>query len=221
MNIFNVGFLGATAEVSTPLVFESDYTDASDWTQTGSKVTVNSGKSNWCNSADAQTNDSLQQVIQDMNVTLDNTEWYADWTYINATGGTVGGYPMVFQSSTGNYDTASNDAVAFSEDNPNKVKINTKNGGSYIAGSSTIGVTINTTYYIRLERLTAIEFRLNVYTDSDRTTHATGSPVTVTNANIANITGLTHVQSQNQTTGGGGGTNFEETDLSVYNGLVP
>ena len=102
MNIFNVGFLGATAEVSTPLVFESDYTDASDWTQTGSKVTVNSGKSNWCNSADAQTNDSLQQVIQDMNVTLDNTEWYADWTYINATGGTVGGYPMVFQSSTGN-----------------------------------------------------------------------------------------------------------------------
>ena len=206
--------------VSTPLVFESDYTNASDWTQTGTKVTVDSGKNDWCNSANAQTNDSLQQVIQDMNVTLDNTEWYADWTYINATGGTVGGYPMVFQSSTGNYDTASNDAVAFSEDNPNKVKINTKNGGSYVAGSSTIGVTINTTYYIRLERLTAILFRLNVYTDSDRTSHATGSPVTVTNANIANITGLTHVQSQNQTSGGGGGTNFEETDLSVYDGLV-
>ena len=206
--------------VSAPeLVFESDYTDASDWTQTGSKVTVDSGKADWCNSANAQTNDSLQQVIQDMNVTLDDTEFYADWTYINATGGTVGGYPLVFQSSTGNYDTASNDAIAFSESNANKVKLNSKNSGSYVVGTGEIGVTINTTYYMRLERLSATELRLSVFTDSDRTTHATGSPVTATNANVENKTDLTHVQSQNQTSGGGGGTNFEVTDLSVYNGL--
>ena len=104
-----------------------------------------------------------------------------------------------------------------SEDNPNKIKINTKNGGTYVAGSSTIAVSSGTTYYIRIQRTSATDIKLSAFTDSARTTHTSGSPVTASNAGIANITGLTYVQHQNQTTGGGGTSNFEITDLKIYN----
>ena len=196
--------------------FEDDYTSNTGWTQTGSKVTVNSGKSDWVDANAPATNDSLQQVIKSLGITLSDTAWTADFTYIN-NGGTVGGYPFVFQSGTGNYDSASNDAITMSEDNPNKIKINTKNGGTYVAGSSTIAVGSGTTYYIRLQRTSATDIKLSAFTDSARTTHASGSPVTASNAGIANITGLTYVQHQNQTSGGGGTTNFEITDLKIYN----
>ena len=196
--------------------FEDDYTSNSGWVQTGSKVTVDSGKSDWVDANGAATNDSLQQVIKSLGITLNDTAWTADFTYIN-NGGTVGGYPFVFQSGTGNYDSASNDAITMSEDNPNKIKINTKNGGTYVAGSSTIAVGSGTTYYIRLQRTSATDIKLSAFTDPARITHASGSPVTASNAGIANITGLTYVQHQNQTTGGGGTTNFEITDLKIYN----
>ena len=200
----------------TAISFEDDYTSNSGWTQTGSKVTVNSGKSDWVDANAAATNDSLQQVIKSLGITLSDTAWTADFTYIN-NGGTVGGYPFVFQSGTGNYDSASNDAITMSEDNPNKIKINTKNGGTYVAGSSTIAVSSGTTYYIRIQRTSATDIKLSAFTDSARTTHTSGSPVTASNAGIANITGLTYVQHQNQTTGGGGTSNFEITDLKIYN----
>jgi len=201
------------------LSFEDDYTSNTGWTQTGSKVTVDSGKSDWVDANAAATNDSLQQVIKSLGITLSDTAWTADFTYIN-NGGTVGGYPFVFQSGTGNYDSASNDAITMSEDNPNKIKINTKNGGSYVAGSSTIAVSSGTTYYIRIQRTSATDIKLSAFTDSARTTHTSGSPVTASNAGIANITGLTYVQHQNQTTGGGGTSNFEITDLKIYNNLT-
>ena len=200
----------------TAISFEDDYTSNSGWTQTGSKVTVDSGKSDWVDANAAATNDSLQQVIKSLGITLSDTAWTADFTYIN-NGGTVGGYPFVFQSGTGNYDSASNDAITMSEDNPNKIKINTKNGGTYVAGSSTIAVSSGTTYYIRIQRTSATDIKLSAFTDSARTTHTSGSPVTASNAGIANITGLTYVQHQNQTTGGGGTSNFEITDLKIYN----
>ena len=202
----------------TAISFEDDYTSNSGWTQTGSKVTVDSGKSDWVDANAAATNDSLQQVIKSLGITLSDTAWTADFTYIN-NGGTVGGYPFVFQSGTGNYDSASNDAITMSEDNPNKIKINTKNGGTYVAGSSTIAVSSGTTYYIRIQRTSATDIKLSAFTDSARTTHTSGSPVTASNAGIANITGLTYVQHQNQTTGGGGTSNFEITDLKIYNNL--
>ena len=201
------------------LSFEDDYTSNTGWTQTGSKVTVDSGKSDWVDANAAATNDSLQQVIKSLGITLSDTAWTADFTYIN-NGGTVGGYPFVFQSGTGNYDSASNDAITMSEDNPNKIKINTKNGGTYVAGSSTIAVSSGTTYYIRIQRTSATDIKLSAFTDSARTTHTSGSPVTASNAGIANITGLTYVQHQNQTTGGGGTSNFEITDLKIYNNLT-
>ena len=200
----------------TAISFEDDYTSNTGWTQTGSKVTVDSGKSDWVDANAAATNDSLQQVIKSLGITLSDTAWTADFTYIN-NGGTVGGYPFVFQSGTGNYDSASNDAITMSEDNPNKIKINTKNGGTYVAGSSTIAVSSGTTYYIRIQRTSATDIKLSAFTDSARTTHTSGSPVTASNAGIANITGLTYVQHQNQTTGGGGTSNFEITDLKIYN----
>jgi len=204
---------------ASTISFEDDYTSNSGWTQTGSKVTVNSGKADWVDANAAATNDSLQQVIKSLGITLNDTAWIADFTYIN-NGGTVGGYPFVFQSGTGNYDSASNDAITMSEDNPNNIKINTKNGGTYVAGSSTIAVSSGTTYYIRIQRISATDIKLSAFTDSARTTHTSGSPVTVSNAGIANITGLTYVQHQNQTTGGGGTTNFEITDLKIYNGAT-
>ena len=200
----------------TAISFEDDYTSNTGWTQTGSKVTVDSGKSDWVDANAAATNDSLQQVIKSLGITLSDTAWTADFTYIN-NGGTVGGYPFVFQSGTGNYDSASNDAITMSEDNPNKIKINTKNGGTYVAGSSTIAVSSGTTYYIRIQRTSATDIKLSAFTDSARTIHTSGSPVTASNAGIANITGLTYVQHQNQTTGGGGTSNFEITDLKIYN----
>jgi hypothetical protein len=204
---------------SPSVTFEDDYTSNSGWTQTGSKVTVDSGKLDWVDANAAATNDSLQQVIKSLGITLSDTAWTTDFIYIN-NGGTVGGYPFVFQSATGNYDSASNDAITMSEDNPNKIKINTKNGGTYVAGSSTIAVSSGTTYYIRIQRTSATDIKLSAFTDSARTTHTSGSPVTVSNAGIANITGLTYVQHQNQTTGGGGTTNFEVTDLKIYNGVT-
>ncbi len=204
---------------SPSVTFEDDYTSNSGWTQTGSKVTVDSGKLDWVDANAAATNDSLQQVIKSLGITLSDTAWTTDFIYIN-NGGTVGGHPFIFQSGTGNYDTASNDAIAMLENNPNQIKINTKNGGTNVAGSSTIAVSSGTTYYIRIQRTSATDIKLSAFTDSARTTHTSGSPVTVSNAGIANITGLTYVQHQNQTSGGGGTTNFEVTDLKIYNGVT-
>lgn len=197
-------------------VFSSLYDDATDWTQIATKVTVNGTKANWCEAVAAASNDPLQQVIQDMGVTLSNTDWYAEFTYINGIGGTVGGYPLVFQNTTGDFGIFGGAGVAFTETNPNKIHITTKNAGSNTGQTGNINVTAGTTYYIKMERTTTTTITLSVFTDVGRTTHAAGSPVTATNALLSGVTGLTHVQSQNQTTGGGGDTNFELTDLYVY-----
>lgn len=127
------------------------------------------------------------------------------WTFeitlrvTSLTDGGAGTFRAYFGASSTNdlwADTPDSIQVVITDD-PG-LKFYSVDGGAVDASSATIGIALNTTYYITLERLSATQARLSVFSDAGRTVHVAGSPETITIA--ATVTGEAFVVFQSEGT---------------------
>ena len=166
---------------------------------------------------DLQTNDSF---------TLSDSKWYCDFeVYWLSTGGddNLGtGQGIGFSAGNNQMSDISTDCIVLDmggTDTQANIALQTQNGETEYPTSS-INIPFNTTMYCRMERLSTTEVRWSIFTDSARTTHATGSPQTKTDAGIANVTGLSWCVLANRAIGSGGRESTYRIDnVKIYNNM--
>lgn len=204
--------------------FTDNYSSTSGWTQTGASsggIAVTGGAA----TADAWQGGSAanqRSLYKSLGVTLSNSRWIADIEYrftAEAAGGTF--YILALTAGTGWHgDTnISQDGIAASHnknpDGTNCLKIISQDGTSVAGSAGCINISASTTYYLRLERTSSTETTLSVFTDSNRLTHASGSPITFTIPST--VTGLATLMHINQIGDGTGNTLTATLDnVAVY-----
>jgi len=107
-------------------------------------------------------------------------------------------------SALENYNGGAGDGVCFefgyNGSNPRLFLVKKENGSN---GAGELGAfATSTTYYVTLERTSAIEAKLSVFSDSGRTTHIAGSPITIA---LSGVTGLRYIQGSNYNDNAGAG----------------
>ena len=187
----------ASGKVTGPTPdFEDDYTTNTGWTQVGTNITVNSvGNPDVCYfNADDANNDEKDN--KQLGFTLSDSLWYADWE-MKTISGSVDWFsnPYMLTSSTGK--TQSADAIGIRIQGGTGSAANCfairYDGGVGAASAAKIDLTTTTLYYFRLERTSTTNIKLSVFTDSGRTTHETGSPVSLTiPSTVQTLTTLQH-----------------------------
>jgi len=211
-------------KVSTPAPipdFSSDYDNTDDWTKVGTKVTVDEAVSDvgyFNNIENAPGNNNVSQAL---GLTLSNSLWYATFTFnINSVTTAGTGWLFLLTDSVNIPEVDSVDAVGVEilGGTPN-VRGYAMNGTSATT-STEIGLSAATTYYATLERNASDECTLNIYSDSDRTTHITGSPQNWTvSSSIVNLDTILHAAAN---VGGGGRFTTATVDTTrVYNDTTP
>ncbi|MDP3780677.1 MAG: discoidin domain-containing protein, partial [Nitrosopumilaceae archaeon] len=204
----------ATASsLATGAVTET-YTTNAGWTQVLTNVTVDSGTPDKVKYAGGT--DQEAYVHKSLGQTLGST-WTYDFEFkILSIVNNATTFPVGLTAGTGYMQTASQDAVGMSQEAAaGGVQSFFKNG----AGAVTEGTRINslvagTLYYNRLE-FTDTNLRLNVFTDSARTIHFTGSPQNQT-LTAGSITGLTHLQHGSVAPAGGGNPYEIDNSAGVF-----
>jgi len=181
---FGVAFGGGNGNGAD---FESDYSDAGDWTQVnasaGADVNVNDTISNHVanNNADADTN---HEVYQDMGLTLDNELWYADFQWTLTDAGTINAstFPFIFADATGSIRGAPSPSIYALGvmTQGGQVKIYYQTIPTSPVESTAISVSEDTLYYLRLERTGTEAAKLSVSESEAGGTDISGSPVTLT-----------------------------------------
>lgn len=145
---------------------------------------------------DALRGNGDDRIYYALSEAASNTQWRFDYTW-NPTStpvedGNVWAWGL--WSSLANFQSYGGDNIIAIQQNPSKIKLLVTDGGS-ITSTAQIDIVHGTTYYVTLERLSATEARLSLFTDSARTTHLTGSPLTLTIP--ATITNLAYIQGSN------------------------
>ena len=177
-------------------VFQDDYTTNTGWTQSGSGVTVDSGVADAVAGVGSSMN-AGNNVRKDISLSLSATLWYADFvlTPVDIAGWTndydcapmflsdVDSATLALANST-HYGIGM-DMYELSD--AGKCRAVGKDAANAPVYSTEISVVTNTLYYIRLQRTSATNITLNIFSDAARTSHITGSPQSVTIA--SSITG--------------------------------
>jgi hypothetical protein len=195
-------------------------------------ITINNGRLNF----NALRNAREVRLYRNMNATLSNTAWTAD--FVLTINPTVAGqlstnipsvHPLVFSSNTGpmrngctgqpqlnttcsgGYTWSNNNAIAVTLASPfiNNCGNTTPNGswtftgfakwGTTTYSSGGIPLTAATTYYVRLQRVSAGFARISVFSDPGYCNHLPNSPQCF--AISPNITGLSFLHHENVTGG--------------------
>jgi len=210
-----------------PADFESDYSNAGDWTEvnpTGSAndVNVNDTVANHVamNSANANTN---YEVYQDMGLTLDNELWYADfqWTLTDYGTANASTFPFIFANETGSIRGAPSPSIyALGVMTQSKqLKIYYQTIPTSPLESTAITITENTLYYLRLERTGATGAKLSVSESEAGGTDIAGSPVTFTiPSEVQDLDILHHGVCGNIA---GDASSWNGTNIKVYDGINP
>ena len=210
--------------VSTPAPtpsFESDYDVTADWTKVGTKITVNEDVSDVGYFNNIENASGRNIVSQSLGLTMSNSLWYGDFVFvINAI--TVAGTGWLwFLSDSVNIpevDTVDCIGVEILNSTPD-VRGYAMNGTSATT-STEIDLSSGVTYYARLERTSSTNCRLNIYSDTARTTHITGSPQSWTIS--SGIVNLDIIESMSADVGGGGRFTTATVDTTrVYDNATP
>lgn len=205
--------------------FEDDYTTNTGWTQTGSTITVDSIANPNQLKFLSTSGGTTDRVTKSLGVTLSDTLWYAEFDFVFSSGTTIGDNPLfiAFLLSAGTSDQAgtSQDGLGFmgyKSGGTSQVFMYKKDGASQTS-SPGVTITLGTTYYIRLERTTATNLKMSVFTDISRTTHQTGSPI---NFGISSgTTGLTHIQHATYSAAGSSSITASVDNTKIYNDATP
>lgn len=188
----------------TALVFDylfADDFDTDDWTDVGTKIVVDTGDER----LEYESERSAVDTRSGYDLTaVSDTGWKLDFTLRNTTS-TAANAEFVFGlgSSFENESAYSGDAVFMRIATATPVVFIKSYDAAGAGGDNSSSITISNgvTYYVTLERTSATEASLSVFSDSARTTHIAGSPVTLTIA--ATLQGLRYVMGSNADSGTG------------------
>ncbi|MEZ4685176.1 MAG: hypothetical protein R3B47_03670 [Bacteroidia bacterium] len=195
--------------------FYDDFASNAGWTQVGADVLVTNGRIEFQNGAPGQVQ---RRIHKQIGKTLNSTDtWTAEIDFHPTSVGTYGGQPFVGHypiALTAGTNDLRNDCssipctgfplgkqdgihVIYVANNPPDgnlfFQISIKDSVAFIPSPGTIIANdLDTTYYLRLERLADTLVRLGVYWDAARTLHVNGSPIQHTIPST--VTGLTTVQ---------------------------
>ena len=205
--------------------FQDDYTTDSGWTQTGTTITVDSIANPNQVKFLSTSGGTTDRVTKSLGVTLSDTLWYAEFDFIFTSGTTIGDDPLflpfLLSAGTSDQGGTSQDGLGFygyKTGATSSVFMYKKDGASQTS-SSGVTITLGTTYYIRLERTTATNLKMSVFTDISRTTHQTGSPI---NFGISSgTTGLTHIQHATYSAAGSSSITASVDNTKIYDNATP
>tara|TARA_B100000809_G_C15059244_1_gene501746 strand:+ start:243 stop:1355 length:1113 start_codon:yes stop_codon:yes gene_type:complete len=207
--------------------FNENYSDTTGWTQIGTEVEIINGQLEFINGAadgygpGGSANGSQRRVYKSLGTTLNaNDAWSAEFEFTPSSVGTgsftghtllalTAGIQEPFNDCpdlpcTG-FPTGSQDGIIISYGSPNPgngelhFRINTKDNTAEQGSLKIISNTLNITYYLRLERTSATDLKLSIFSDPTRTTHIPNSPITETIPNT--VEGLNTVQHGNTVRG--------------------
>lgn len=156
------------------------YTTNTGWTKVGTLVDVDLLDDNQCEAVLA-LNSADNRVHKDTAIAWSDTLWYynVDFKRIDSNGDI--NFPVTLSSATGDPEDANQDEIGLYSGGAADLKCFYKDSaGAYTISAGAITITIGTQYYLRIERTSATQIKLSVFTDSARTTHQTGSPITQT-----------------------------------------
>ena len=205
--------------------YQTFYDDTKTWTKTGTKTTVNetvSGKVNW-NFSSNYTSAENHVETTPLGFTLDNEKWICDFEF-NASDfdNSAEAFLVVFQENAGDFISTSGDAFAVSIYSNKTIRLWKKDGSSHSIDSNTNAITIatGTDYYARFSRTSATVIKFELFTDSARTTHVSGSPITFTfSETIQGLDNLTHC-GRSDNVGATRTYNVSLDNLKIYNGVT-
>ena len=189
-----MGFLINPYSFGVPITFSDDYTTNTGWTQTGTLVTVDSGTADKLNFTNVVGN-ADHRVSKAIGVTLSDTLWVCEYEInITAMGALTEAFPVFISAGTAKLRSTQDElgTTIYNNAGTYQMAITSRldNGG---LNSTYINFSLSTLYYIRLERTSATNCRLNIFSNSARTTHITGSPVNFTiNSGIGGLTTVQH-----------------------------
>ena len=199
--------------------FNEDYSNTNGWTQIGSEVEIINGQLNFINGAAGSfgsVNGTQRRVYKNIGTTLDsNDTWIAEFEFTPTSVGTNQGHftaHILLALTAGVQEPFSNcpdlpcsglpvgsqDGIMVTYVSPNPgngelfFTIQTKDNTSEQVSLKIISNTLNTTYYLRLEKTSSTDLKLSIFSDPARTTHIANSPITETIPNT--VEGLNTVQ---------------------------
>ena len=218
---FGVAFGASGTPAPTP-DFESDYDNTSDWTKVGTKVTVDETVSDVGYFDNIENAAGDNNVSQALGLTLSDSLWYADFTFIiNSFSSSGTGWLFLLTDSVNIPEVDDVDAIGVEILGDPDVRGYAINGNVSTATTSTvINLSVSTTYYARLERIDETNCRLNIYSDADRTTHITGSPQSWTvSSSTVSLDTILHAAAD---VGGGGRFTTATVDTTkIFNDATP
>ncbi|MCO6500610.1 MAG: T9SS type A sorting domain-containing protein [Vicingus serpentipes] len=202
--------------------FEDDYSSTTGWTQVGTDVEIQNGKVEFINgAADGWNNVGPQRrVYKPLGFTLDSGDvWTADVDFNpisvgSHSGGNWVGHTILGITESGQeplwdcpdlmctgYPQSTTDAIIVAYQTTSTPGdmffwIRTTDGATKLSSTGTIiANTLNTNYYLRLERTSSTNFKLSVFSDMARTVHLAGSPINFTSP--SSLKGFNTVQHGN------------------------
>ena len=160
----------ATSSHAETASFSDAYTTNSGWTDTGTKVTVDSGVADKVAWASIDGDDE-ERTTKSLGLTLSDSQWTADFEFKHTAISSGENLYLGFMVSDASFRNGSVDGLGFGlADNGNIIMV-AKDGASLTSNyPGTLAPIIDTWYYARLERTTTTNLRLSIYTDEAHTT---------------------------------------------------
>lgn len=222
--------------------FTDDFSNPGNWTQYGTTtlccgstlspgtMQVNNGQLELRAFRASQTYRLNQNIGQTLNA---NDQWRIEFKITPLSANTDNGANFVltdhtdhwFSDTAGDHNPNNTSSVQISYSDPlgsnNQLRmfIKGKYQSTWGPPSDRIFVFPNTTYYVRVERLSSTEVILSIYSDAARTNHITGSPVCHTID--GNIGGLNNFQLAANTIGSPSReSDLNVDDLEIFNNTI-
>ena len=198
--------------------FNDDFSTNIGWTQVGTGITVNSGSLGKLASVGFES--TTARVYKSLGLTLSDTLWTAKFeakiTNAAYSSDSENEFTFFFASNT-TYRTygANIDLIGVLLGQNNFCHSEYKDGtGAWVRSSPITGLTTGTLFYFTLQRTSATNVRLNIYSDAARTTHVSGSPV---DFSIPSTVQSLQYVSASTSNNYGGVSDVEIDNLEVFN----
>ena len=203
----------------------TDLTSSSQtYTQVGTTVVKTNDTITATATSASSAGDGTQRVYTALPSTLSNTKHTTDFDLkvtANASSGDPDVTPIMYTAGTDPFHTGNSqdgfgcDIYSDSGNGNNYVMRAIEKNGTDNDYSSGIVLTPQTQYYCRLKRNSSTVGTMEVYTDSARTTHASGSPQTLSITGGTGGEDCTHLQSGAWSQSGS--TSYKVENVKLYN----
>jgi len=182
------GFYFFCSSLKSQCVYTDSYSSSAGWTMNG--VSYSIGPSTF--SFSATQGNAYNYATYTLPCTLPDDAWTGDIDFIYTGRGTGGTGHTLLSATAGtlnswnigsSYAASNEDAIELYIVSPYGGAQNTdslfgrsKDGTIWNAASIGVPLSMNTSYYLRLQRISPVQGKISVFTDPARTVHAAGSP---------------------------------------------